>query len=531
MASESQSAAGEPGRSVGIDLGTSYSSLALLDDDGLPRVIENTDGSSLTASVVVLADGGRALVDPDESTLSQADPARRVFAIKREMGNPRFTMRHENRRLTPELISSLILTRLRQDAEATIGKIDRAVITVPYYFDESRRRATRNAGRIAGLEVVDIINEPTAATLSYAWLTGELGVGGSADPRLILVYDLGGGTFDVTLVHYTPTHFRVLATDGDTLLGGIDWTDRVVDLVSEQVIERGGSDPRTDPQARFSLMRQCEQVKRDLSERLVTSLEYNSENLSLLIDVTRNECERRTADLLQRTRDTTELVLATAEVRAGQLDEVILVGGSSAMPAVRAMLEQVTGRTPNDQLDPRLAVAQGAAIHAAILDARQVGAGGRTARALVKRLRSISTANVNSHSLGVELTDRNQSERRFNHVMIPKNTPLPCRVTQRFVTNRDKPRAIIIRLLEGEVSDVTACTTIGDFRVVGLPPDLAAGSPVEVEYGYDASGHIHVTARELTGNTEASVEIHWSDGGGDEAVSKFRALSAGYAVE
>jgi len=518
-------------RIVGIDLGTSYSALAILGEDGQPRVIENSSQSPLTASVVLLGSADRAEVDPAVESLARCQPEQRVVAIKREMGNPRCVVRHGNRRLTPELLSSLILTRLRKDAETQIGPIRRAVITVPYYFNELRRRATRNAGQIAGLDVVDIINEPTAAALTYAWTCGALGQAGPGQPRRILVYDLGGGTFDVTLVEITATHLRVRATDGDTMLGGIDWTNRLCEVLVEEIEGQGGTDPTGDPETGFRLTQACENAKRDLSTRMVTTVRVAHDGRNYSIDVTRARFERATADLLQRTRDTTELVLAQADVQGGDLDDIVLIGGSTAMPSVRAMLEGLGGQPPSTLLDPQLAVAQGAAIHAAILEARQEGTDGISGQALRQRLQEISTSNVNSHSLGVEVTDRDDAGRRWNHIMIPRNTPVPCQVTQRFVTNTDNPRAIYIRLLEGEVSDIESCVVIGDFRVVDLPPGLAAGSPIEVQYGYDRSGHIKVSARELAGNTEASVEIHWTSGSDDAAVVGLSRLAEDYDVD
>ena len=518
-------------RIVGIDLGTSYSALAVLDEDGQPRVIDNSNQSPLTASVVLLGDADQAEVDPDAVALAQCPPERRVVAIKREMGNPRFALRHGNRRLTPEILSALILTRLRQDAASRIGPVRRAVITVPYYFNELHRRATRNAGQIAGLEVVDIINEPTAAALTYAWTRGALGKSGPSDSRRILVYDLGGGTFDVTLVEITAAHLRVRATDGDTMLGGMDWTNRLADAVAEDIIGQGGTDPREVSDVGFRLLQVCEDAKRDLSTRMVTTVQLAHDGREYSIDLTRSRFERETADLLQRTRDTTELVLVQAEISGTDLDDIVLIGGSTAMPGVRAMLEELGGKPPSTILDPQLAVAQGAAIHAAILEARHEGAGGVTGQAVIGRLRAISTSNVNSHSLGVEVTDRDDVQKRWNHIMIPRNTPVPCQVTQRFVTNTDNPRAIHIRLLEGEVSNVESCTAIGDFQVVDLPSGLAAGSPIEVQYGYDRSGHINVSAKELVGGTEASVEIHWTDGIDDTALTEFARLARDYDVD
>ena len=224
-------------------------------------------------------------------------------------------------------------------------------------------------------------------------------------------------------------------------------------------------------------------------------------------------------------------MLVQADISGTDLDDIVLIGGSTAMPGVRAMLEELGGKPPSTRLDPQLAGAQGAAIHAAILEARQEGADGGTGQAVIGRLRAISTSNVNSHSLGVEVTDRADAAKRWNHIMIPRPTPVPCQVTQRFVTNTDNPRAIHIRLLEGEVSNVESCTGIGDFGVVDLPPGLVAGSPIEVRYGYDRSGHIKVSARELVGNTEASVEIHWTGGTDDAAVADLSRLAADYDVD
>ena len=245
----------EEGFTVGIDLGTSYSSIARLDDEGDPLILENASGRPITPSIVILGEEGRVLVGASPERIAVESVDRVITGIKREMGNPAFEREHEGRRLTPELISSMILTKLRQDAEAHIKPIRNAVITVPYYFNEPKRQATRHAGRIAGLNVVDIINEPTAATLAFAWQKGVLGNPDLPDTsQRIMVYDLGGGTFDVTLVEYSPTRFQVLATDGDTMLGGLDWTERMANYVAQQFEKQFGLDPRSEPSARKSLM-------------------------------------------------------------------------------------------------------------------------------------------------------------------------------------------------------------------------------------------------------------------------------------
>lgn len=520
------------GNTVGIDLGTSCSALAHLDEDGDPVIVESATGSPVTPSIVVLGEGGRVLVGPSSDRLLQEDPERVIVAIKREMGNPNFAIEFEQRQLTPELISSLILMKVRKDAESQIGPVANAVITVPYYFNNPCREATQNAGQIAGLNVIDIINEPTAATLAYVWERGELGRADLPDvEKTILVYDLGGGTFDVTLVRHTPTHFSVVGTDGDTRLGGLDWTQRIADHYCEEFRTQFGLDPREDSRSRIALFNVCEEVKRELSVSLVADVNFEYRGQSLSLKMTRYEFEDLTADLLQRTRDTTEFVMDNAAVPVGQLDEIVLVGGSTCMPSVQTMLTEVCERAPSHMLNPQLAVAQGAAIHAAILEVKHTAGKGRMADALLRRLRAVTTTDVNSHSLGVEITNPNDSRDKQNHIMIPRNSTLPRGVKQRFVTTLDNPNAIHIRLLEGESADVNACTFIGDLRLTNLPDNLTAGSPIEVTYSYNERGHIEVTVRELVGKTEGSVEIAWNGGMNLAAIESLRALAGGYHVE
>ena len=517
------------GQTIGIDLGTTFCAVSQLNDGGVPVSLKNADGQITTPSIVVLGNGGQIVVGPTPDRLAVEDPNRIVSSVKREMGNKSFFKIYQNKKLTAEFLSALILKKLTQDAERQIGKIANAVITVPYYFNDHCRKATQDAGQIAGLNVLDILNEPTAATLAYAWLRGELG---RPDPRAIekriMVYDLGGGTFDVTYVTYTPTHFQVVATDGDVRLGGLDWTQRLVDYVAQQFKAKFGVDPRSDPRGLLECTQVCESAKRILSSAQQTTVSVFSHGKSLSVNVTRQEFASLTADLLQRTRDTTELVLQQAGVDPRSIDAVLLVGGSTHMPAVEKMLTDVCGREPSHELDPDVAVAQGAAIHGAILEAKLGGDQSRVGQAVLKRLRSVTTSDVNSHSLGVEIANANG---RRNHIMIPRNTPIPHKVVQRFVTNMANPRAIQLRLLEGEVADVDACTFIGDFRIIGLPPNLPAGSPVELTFCFDAQGRIHASARELTGNVMATTEIVRDQGLTDGGLEAFRTLASEYHVE
>ncbi len=520
----------KPGNTVGIDLGTSYSAIATLNSKGDPVLLKNSHDDEITSSVIMLEPGCRITVGPSIDRIV-VEPQNAIVAIKRHMGDPDFFRMYEGRRLNAEFLSSMILKKLKQDAERSIGKVANAVITVPYYFNDPCRRATLNAGKIAELNVLDIINEPTAATLAYAWLKGELGrtKEGSFE-RSILVYDLGGGTFDVTVVKYTPTHFTVVATDGDTLLGGLDWTERIIEYAAMRFQKRHGTDPRTDPQTRALLTKECEAAKRVLSESPRTTLDVTDGVRTMTVGLERSQMEDVTADLLQRTRDTTEIVLELSGLSPDQIDDIVLVGGSTHMVSVVEMLKSVVGRTPSHGLEPQRVVAQGAAIHAAILEAREGGTDSPLGAAVLERLKSVSTTDVNSHSLGVEISDP-QSRQKRNHIMIPRNSGLPVEVRQRFVTDTPNPQGIRVRLLEGEVSDIDACTRIGDFRISNLPPDLPVGSPVEVTYSYDASRRIHVTAQELIGNNDASVDIQWDTGMNSSAIEQFQTLARDYMVE
>ncbi|MEX0716058.1 MAG: Hsp70 family protein [Planctomycetaceae bacterium] len=520
------------GQTVGIDLGTTYSALSQLNADGEPLVVKNADDRPITPSVVLLGEDGHVTVGPSSERAAMEDPSRVIEAVKRRMGDKNYYVVYQDKKLTPEFVSAMILKKLKQDAEERIGPIANAVITVPYYFNDVRRKATQDAGRIAGLNVIDIINEPTAASLAYAWQRQELGRKDiMQSERTILVYDLGGGTFDVTVVRYAPTTFHVLATDGDVMLGGLDWSARIVDHVSEQFQRKFGIDPRLDPETRMSLTQDCEDAKRDLSTKAQVPITVYSKGKTLTVALTRGDFERITGDLMQRTRDTTELVLQQAGVKPGELDEVVLVGGSTYMPVVEQMLKQVCRRTPSREVLPEEAVAQGAAIHAAILEARATGGESRMAQAIISRLRSVRTADVNSHSLGIKITDPERPARKRNHIMIPRNTPVPASVRQEFATNTDNQERIHVYILEGESADPDACSEIGDFRILGLPPNLPKGSPVEVTYSYDANGRISASARAVEAQKEASTEIVRASGLDDAGLEAFMTLAREYQVD
>lgn len=520
------------GNTVGIDLGTTYSAIAQLDAEGVPQVLTNSDDRKITPSVILLGDEGHVMVGPSFDRVAIENPEHIVEAVKRDMGNKDYYKVYQNKKLTSEFLSALIIKKLKQDSEQRIGPVTNAVITVPYYFNDVRRKATQDAGRIAGLNVIDIINEPTAATLAYAWKRNELGrTDVEHKERTILVYDLGGGTFDVTVVRYSPTNFRVLATDGDVMLGGLDWSKRLMDHVCEQFQQKFGEDPREDPESMRTIWQECENAKLDLSKKTQIPINLYHRGKSMTVAATRSDFERMTADLLQRTKDTTELVIQQANIGPADLDELLMVGGSTYMPVVEEMVRNVCGREPSRELKPEEAVAEGAAIHAAILEAKETGGESRMAQAIIKRLRSVETEDVNSHSLGVKVTDPADKSRKINHIMIPRNSQIPQTVSNRFVTNTPNQQTIHVYILEGDAPVPEACTLIGDFQIVNLPPNLPAGSPVEVSYSYDANGRIHATAKELTSNQVASTEIVRDSGLDDQGLKAFERLAKEYHIE
>jgi molecular chaperone DnaK len=522
----------KPGHTVGIDLGTTFSTLAMLDDEGVPQPIANEDDDVETPSLILLADRGRVIVGPNRMRAAMEDPEHVVERVKRHMGNVEYKRTFDGREITPEFLSALILKKLRQDAEKRIGKIANAVITVPYYFNDAKRKATQDAGRIAGLNVVDIINEPTAATLTYAWNQGQLGGAGAKDerPRLAMVYDLGGGTFDATVVKYTPTHFQVLATDGDAELGGIDWNDRLLDYVAEQFKERHGADPRESPQAIHMLRNECDLAKIALTENARTVLSFRHQDKSISVPVTRDQFEEMTADLLQRTADTVELVMNQAKISPGQLDAVVLVGGSTLMPVVPRMIERVTGKKPFLGLSPHTAVAQGAAIHAAILVSRHGGDESGLAEKVRKHLGVVRQDNVNSHGLGI-IAKNPKTGKRVNHVMIPRNSRLPIEVKQTFKTVSDGQARVNVSVTEGDAPDPRAVALIGNCRVTNLPDNLPKGSPVEVTYAFDKNGRVRVSARETSGGKEATIEIERAGALSESQIDAYANLANEYKVE
>jgi molecular chaperone DnaK len=520
-----------PGSTVGIDLGTTFSTVAQINGNGEPIPIPNEDDDVETASLILLADSGRVIVGPNRNRAALEKPENVVERIKRHMGATEFKRTFDNHEITPEFISALILKKLKQDAEKRLGTIGNAVITVPYYFNDARRKATQDAGQIAGLNVVDIINEPTAAALTYAWHRGELGITTSNfKKRKVLIYDLGGGTFDSTLVEYTPSNFHVLATDGDVMLGGVDWNDRILDFVAEEFKEKHGIDFRESAQVAQEMRNACDIAKIELTSRADTVIPCRYEGKSITIRLERSKFDELTVDLLQRTIDTTEFVLEQGGVKADELDAIVLIGGSTLMPQVTRRLKDSLGIEPytHKDLDPHTSVAKGAAIHAAIIEARYRQDDMLIGDKVKKMLAGIHQDDVNSHGLGVVALDP-KTKKTVNHIMIPRNTTLPFEKSQVFQTNKDSQERVSVQVLEGDAPDPTACLLLGKCRITDLPSDLPKGSPVEVTYSFDKSGRIAVNA--VVAGQNAKIEIERRGTLTEEQVSDLTKLASEYVVK
>ncbi len=477
---------------VGIDLGTTYSVVSRLDERGQPVTLVNSEGDRVTPSVV-LFDGDDVVVGKEalKAMATEADSV--AECSKRDMGYRVFHKIFGGRQYPPEVIEAWILNKLRNDTVRQVGPFTKVVVTVPAYFDEVRRKATQDAGYMAGFEVLDIINEPTAAAVAFGFQQGFLNEKGSTDrPRRILVYDLGGGTFDVTVMEIRGTEFVALSTDGDVRLGGYDWDQRLVDLVAESFIREHYADPREDPSTAGKLWRECEDAKRTLSARGKASVACDYKGYSSRVEVTRQQFEEATKDLVERTRFTTVKTLEAAGLQWSDLERLLLVGGSTRMPMVAAMLEEVSGMPPDASVAADEAVAHGAALRAGLVLAQQRG-----------EAPTFAIKNVNSHSLGVVGRDP-QTNRRRNGILIPRNTPLPITAKRTFKTSKANQKSILVQIVEGESPSADDCTQIGRCSVRDLPANLPAQSPVAVLFHYEPNGRLKVQV--TIPNTDRTVE-------------------------
>lgn len=499
---------------IGIDLGTTYSVVAYIDSTGRPTTIPNESGDLLTPSSVFI-DDDEIIVGKEAVKASLINPKAYAECFKRDIGSAAFRRDLRGHKVPPEILSACVLQRLRRDAERRLGSFQKAVVTVPAFFDEGRRRMTQNAGRLAGLDVLDIINEPTAAAMAYGRDQGFFDLaepGNSEKPLRLLVYDLGGGTFDVTVLEIDGTRFQTLATDGDVRLGGKDFDKRLVDHLAQRFVDAHGVDPRSDPQDAAQLWLDAQEVKHSLSERTKTTAVCFHAGIRMRIEVGRGEFEEMVVDFVERTETTASLTVRQAGLEWEQIDRILLVGGSSRMPMIRRMLRELTGKEPDRSQNPDEAVAHGAALYARELLARETGAENS----------SCELVNVNSHSLGVVGVEAKTGHAK-NVILIPKNTPLPARATRTFKTAKADQRTIRVPVVEGESDRPGDCIALGECVVRGLPPGLSLRTNIEVEYRYAANGRISVVARIPSIRHSAHVEIERNQTANQDDLKTWRA--------
>jgi molecular chaperone DnaK len=471
-------------KAVGIDLGTTNSVVSVL-EAGDPVVIPNSEGSRTTPSVVAFSKGGEVLVGEVAKRQAITNPERTIRSVKRHMGTG-WTTDIDGKKYTAQEISARTLMKLKRDAEAYLNDtVTQAVITVPAYFDDAQRTATKEAGAIAGLEVLRIINEPTAAALAY-------GLDKGAADETVLVFDLGGGTFDVSILEIGDGVFEVKSTHGDTALGGDDWDQAVIDWLVNQFKSAHGVDLSKDNMAVQRLMEAAEKAKIELSQVQQTQINLpfitaTAEGpLHLDEQLTRAKFQDLTADLLERCRVPFEQAIKDAGLTKEQIDHVILVGGSTRMPAVAELVNSLTGKEPNKSVNPDEVVAIGAAVQAGVLKGD---------------VKDVLLLDVTPLSLGIETKGGVMTK------LIERNTTIPTRRTEVFSTAEDMQPSVEIHVLQGEREMAQFNKTLGKFQLVDLPPAPRGVPQIEVTFDIDANGIVHVSAKDRATSKEQSMTI------------------------